>query len=43
VDETWSGLRCVIRVADRPRPGARRRTVSARRWGRNRRLRSFHV
>ncbi len=33
VDETWSGLRCVIRLADRPEAAARRRwrTVSARR------------
>jgi len=33
IDATWSGLRCVVRVADRPGAGARRqgRTVSARR------------
>ena len=33
VDETWSGLRCVIRLADRPGAAARRqgRTLSARR------------
>lgn len=33
VDETWSGLRCVIRLADRPEAAARRpgRTLSARR------------
>lgn len=33
VDETWSALRWVVRVADRPRAGARlpSRTVSARR------------